>query len=104
MDEIKHFYAERSYKLCTNSTLATWKNCSDLMLNVTQSETHVQDYSSGLLFVLQLIDQEINPYVDQWEAEGTFPAHKVFKILGNAGFLGVNKPVGKLAVVVTLSL
>ncbi|XP_034150646.1 probable acyl-CoA dehydrogenase 6 isoform X2 [Esox lucius] len=41
----------------------------------------------------QIIDQEINPYVDQWEAEGIFPAHKVFKILGNAGFLGVNKPV-----------
>ncbi|XP_056154557.1 probable acyl-CoA dehydrogenase 6 [Lampris incognitus] len=41
----------------------------------------------------KIIDQEINPYVDQWEAEGMFPAHKVFKILGNAGFLGVNKPV-----------
>uniref|UniRef100_A0A669CAR0 Zgc:85777 n=1 Tax=Oreochromis niloticus TaxID=8128 RepID=A0A669CAR0_ORENI len=41
----------------------------------------------------KLIDQEINPYVDQWEAEGKFPAHKIFKILGNAGFLGVNKPV-----------
>ncbi|KAM6899257.1 putative acyl-CoA dehydrogenase 6 [Xenentodon cancila] len=41
----------------------------------------------------KLIDQEINPYVDQWEAEGTFPAHKVFKLLGSAGFLGVNKPV-----------
>ncbi|XP_055013170.1 probable acyl-CoA dehydrogenase 6 [Boleophthalmus pectinirostris] len=41
----------------------------------------------------KIIDQEINPYVDQWEAEGIFPAHKVFKILGNTGFLGVNKPV-----------
>ncbi|XP_062342708.1 probable acyl-CoA dehydrogenase 6 [Osmerus eperlanus] len=41
----------------------------------------------------KIIDQEINPYVDQWEAEGMFPAHKVFKVLGNAGFLGVNKPV-----------
>ncbi|XP_013875842.1 probable acyl-CoA dehydrogenase 6 [Austrofundulus limnaeus] len=41
----------------------------------------------------KLIDQEINPYVDKWEAEGTFPAHKIFKILGNAGFLGVSKPV-----------
>uniref|UniRef100_A0A673A5S7 Probable acyl-CoA dehydrogenase 6 n=1 Tax=Sphaeramia orbicularis TaxID=375764 RepID=A0A673A5S7_9TELE len=40
-----------------------------------------------------IIDQEINPYVDQWEAEGKFPAHKIFKILGTAGFLGVNKPV-----------
>ncbi|KAJ3609364.1 hypothetical protein NHX12_023887 [Muraenolepis orangiensis] len=37
--------------------------------------------------------KEINPHVDQWESEGRFPAHKVFKILGNAGFLGVNKPV-----------
>ena len=45
--------------------------------------------------LLQIIDQEINPHVDQWEAEGTFPAHKIFKILGSAGFLGVNKPVGK---------
>lgn len=33
--------------------------------------------------------------MDQWEAEGQFPAHKIFKLLGNAGFLGVNKPVGK---------
>ncbi|XP_058475539.1 probable acyl-CoA dehydrogenase 6 [Solea solea] len=41
----------------------------------------------------KIIDQEINPHVDQWEAEGKFPAHKVFKILGSAGFLGVNKPV-----------
>lgn len=47
------------------------------------------------LNVLQIIDQEINPYVDKWEEEGQFPAHKIFKILGSAGFLGVNKPVGK---------
>lgn len=33
--------------------------------------------------------------MDQWEAEGQFPAHRIFKLLGNAGFLGVNKPVGK---------
>ncbi|KAM9493082.1 putative acyl-CoA dehydrogenase 6 [Clarias gariepinus] len=41
----------------------------------------------------KLIDQEINPHVDKWEEEGQFPAHKIFKILGNAGFLGVSKPV-----------
>uniref|UniRef100_A0A667YDB4 Zgc:85777 n=1 Tax=Myripristis murdjan TaxID=586833 RepID=A0A667YDB4_9TELE len=41
----------------------------------------------------KIIDQEINPYVDQWEAEGLFPAHRIFKILGSAGFLGVNRPV-----------
>lgn len=46
---------------------------------------------------LQLIDSEINPHVDKWEADKSFPAHEVFKKLGSAGFLGVNKPTGKLA-------
>ncbi|XP_073438156.1 probable acyl-CoA dehydrogenase 6 isoform X3 [Dendrobates tinctorius] len=39
-----------------------------------------------------IIDTEINPYVDQWEKEEQFPAHHVFKILGQAGMLGVSKP------------
>lgn len=41
----------------------------------------------------KIIEQEINPHVEQWEAQGSFPAHKVFKTLGDAGFLGVTKPV-----------
>ncbi|XP_054017062.1 probable acyl-CoA dehydrogenase 6 [Dryobates pubescens] len=40
----------------------------------------------------EIIDKEINPFVDKWEEEGQFPAHKVFKTLGQAGFLGVDKP------------
>ncbi|XP_044284493.1 probable acyl-CoA dehydrogenase 6 [Varanus komodoensis] len=40
----------------------------------------------------QIIDKEINPFVDKWEEEGHFPAHQVFKSLGKAGFLGVNRP------------
>ncbi|XP_073533442.1 probable acyl-CoA dehydrogenase 6 isoform X2 [Phyllobates terribilis] len=42
----------------------------------------------------KIIDTEINPYVDQWEKEEQFPAHHLFKILGQAGMLGVNKPTG----------
>ena len=42
----------------------------------------------------QLIDIHINPYVDEWETNGPFPAHRVFKLLGSGGFLGVNKPLG----------
>lgn len=41
----------------------------------------------------KLIDQDINPHVEQWESEGLFPAHEVFKKLGNAGLLGITKPV-----------
>ncbi|MDP3546294.1 MAG: acyl-CoA dehydrogenase family protein, partial [Phreatobacter sp.] len=41
----------------------------------------------------KLIATEINPYVDAWEEAGRFPAHTVFKKLGEAGYLGLNKPV-----------
>src|SRR5437762_5445204 len=40
-----------------------------------------------------LIDREINPHVDGWEKEGQFPAHALFKKMGDAGLLGVDKPV-----------
>merc|ERR1719147_593960 len=41
----------------------------------------------------RIIDEDINPFVTQWEEEGAYPAHQVFKKLGDAGLLGVNKPV-----------
>src|SRR4029450_4602382 len=40
-----------------------------------------------------LIDREINPNVDEWEKEGAFPAHALFKKMGDAGLLGADKPV-----------
>ena len=41
----------------------------------------------------RFIDAEINPHVDAWEADEMFPAHEVFKKLGNLGLLGLTKPV-----------
>lgn len=43
--------------------------------------------------VRQFIQREITPHVDEWEAAEIFPAHDIFKKLGSAGFLGVNKPI-----------
>ncbi len=40
-----------------------------------------------------LIDREVNPNVDEWEKAGQFPAHELFKKMGDAGLLGVDKPV-----------
>ena len=40
----------------------------------------------------KFVDNEINPYVDQWEEDGIFPAHELFKKLGDLGMLGINKP------------
>ena len=30
---------------------------------------------------------------DKWEKEKMYPAHEVMKKMGNAGLLGINKPV-----------
>jgi citronellyl-CoA dehydrogenase len=43
--------------------------------------------------VAQIIDNELNPRTDEWEQAGIFPAHEVFKQLGELGFLGICKPV-----------
>lgn len=39
-----------------------------------------------------VIKNEINPFVDEWERAGIFPAHEVFKKLGDLGLLGLCKP------------
>jgi len=40
----------------------------------------------------RFIATEINPHVDEWEAAEIFPAHEVFKKLGDLGLLGLTKP------------
>ena len=42
--------------------------------------------------IARFVDNEINPHVDEWEDAEIFPAHELFKKLGNAGFLGIHKP------------
>ena len=39
--------------------------------------------------VRRLVDEEINPRVDEWEAAGIFPAHEIFGKLGEIGALGL---------------
>jgi citronellyl-CoA dehydrogenase len=40
----------------------------------------------------KIIEQDINPYVDEWEEARIYPAHKIMKKLGDAGILGVSHP------------
>ena len=42
--------------------------------------------------VVKFCDKEINPFIAEWEAKGQFPAHEVFKKLGNLGLLGLKYP------------
>ncbi|MEK6787527.1 MAG: acyl-CoA dehydrogenase family protein [Pseudomonadota bacterium] len=40
----------------------------------------------------QFVEQDVNPFVDAWEEAGRFPAHQVFKKMGDLGLLGICKP------------
>ncbi len=42
--------------------------------------------------VTRFVQTEINPFIDEWEKAETFPAHALFKKLGNLGLLGVKYP------------
>jgi citronellyl-CoA dehydrogenase len=39
--------------------------------------------------VKEFVDKEINPHMDEWEAQGIAPLHDLFKKMGDLGFLGI---------------
>jgi len=53
-----------------------------------RTHEHQEIYRTVERFVLD----EINPNVAEWERDGVFPAHEVFKKMGDLGILGINKP------------
>ncbi len=55
-------------------------------MQLTQEHLQLRDT------VAKFVAQEINPYINEWEAAGAFPAHALFKKLGNLGLLGVKYP------------
>jgi citronellyl-CoA dehydrogenase len=42
--------------------------------------------------IKRFIDKEVNPHVEAWEKAELFPAHEVFKRMGDLGLLGLTKP------------
>ena len=40
----------------------------------------------------KFVQSEIDPFADEWEDAGIFPAHELFKKAGAMGFLGISKP------------
>lgn len=43
--------------------------------------------------ISNFVEKEINPYVDEWEKAGIFPAKELFKKMGDLGLLGISKPI-----------
>ncbi|MCG6206374.1 acyl-CoA dehydrogenase family protein [Rhodopseudomonas sp. HC1] len=52
-----------------------------------------QEHDEPRRVLQKFIASDINPHVEEWERDGIFPAHELFKKLGDLGFLGLNKPV-----------
>jgi citronellyl-CoA dehydrogenase len=42
--------------------------------------------------VTRFVEAEIDPHAEEWEKEGIFPAHALFKKMGDQGLLGIHKP------------
>ena len=42
--------------------------------------------------IRRFVEQEINPHADEWEQAGRFPAHELFRKMGELGFLGLTYP------------
>src|SRR5262252_4891660 len=64
-------------------------------LSAGKAETHMlftHEHEELRRNLRRFIDNEINPFVDEWEAAEIFPAHELFKKLGDLGMLGLTKP------------
>ena len=54
---------------------------------------YTEQHKELMRSVTKFCQSEINPHIEEWEAAGAFPAHELFKKMGQQGFLGINKPV-----------
>jgi citronellyl-CoA dehydrogenase len=51
--------------------------------------TLTQEHEDFRRVVREVVEKEINPFVDEWERVGTFPAHELFPKLGHIGIFGI---------------
>ena len=42
--------------------------------------------------VTKFVEAEIDPHAEEWEEAGIFPAHELFRKMGEQGLLGIHKP------------
>ncbi|CAG9167680.1 Acyl-CoA dehydrogenase [Cupriavidus laharis] len=54
---------------------------------------YTEDHRNIMDSIRRFVSAEIDPHVDAWEAAEIFPAHELFKKMGDLGFLGITKPV-----------
>jgi len=60
--------------------------------NVAAASPFNEDHQAFRQTLRRFVENEINPHVEQWEADRIFPAHELFKKMGDLGFLGPSYP------------
>jgi alkylation response protein AidB-like acyl-CoA dehydrogenase len=83
-----HEQHEGGWMISPSATAATPKLLEYIGKIMIYGQEHEQIRSA----IRRFIEGEINPHVDTWEERGTWPAHEVCKMAGDAGFLGINRP------------
>ncbi|ADP19980.1 acyl-CoA dehydrogenase, N-terminal domain protein 25 (plasmid) [Achromobacter xylosoxidans A8] len=53
---------------------------------------YTEDHRSIMQSIRRFLTSEVDPFADEWEAAEIFPAHELFKKMGDLGFLGITKP------------
>ena len=54
---------------------------------------YTEEHRSIMQSIRRFLASEVDPFVDEWEAAEIFPAHELFKKMGQLGFLGITKEV-----------
>lgn len=54
---------------------------------------YTEDHRQLMDTVRRFVTEELDPHADEWEAAEIFPAHEVFRKMGDLGLLGITKPV-----------
>ena len=53
---------------------------------------YTQTHRDMMASIRRFVAAEIDPHANEWEAAEIFPAHELFKKMGQQGFLGITKP------------
>jgi alkylation response protein AidB-like acyl-CoA dehydrogenase len=66
---------------------------SNTNTNTSFHDLYTEDHEAIARSLRTFIDREINPYVSQWEKDEIWPGKELTRKMGQAGFLGLTKPV-----------
>ncbi|RWS12885.1 putative acyl-CoA dehydrogenase 6-like protein [Dinothrombium tinctorium] len=84
-------FALRPLSTSDRRSLQFTQQHDELKATVRKVSFFADETQFDVCFYVQIIEKDVNPFVDQWEKEGMFDAHKVFKTMGNAGLLGITR-------------